>query len=665
VFACNIHGARVNQDRLEPHGSGYVAKHEPDFFHANDPWFRGLGVKQGPDGSIYVTDWCDTGECHDYIDVDRTNGRIYKVTYGQQKSPPIDLGKLTQAELLALVPSPNEWLSRHARRRLQELAAADKLDKVVARETLVTTLVTGEEERARLRALWTLQAARLITDVDLRAAMRDRSEHIRGWGVTLAVDAQKAKNPHLDAFLKLAADEPSPVVRLALACALQRLSLKERLPLAQRLVAREEDASDHHIPLMLWYGIEPLVNEAADDALALLAGSRIPLIRQHLVRRALETDANQQKLDQLIALLGNVQEAAVQADISQGILLALEGERSVPPPPKWPATYKTLTTSNQPEVLLQAEALAVKFDDAGVLARLRKQLADATQGVPQRQRALQLLVSKQPADLPPLLYSLLSDAALRAAAIKALAAYGNEQTPANLLKIYPQLTELERADVIQTLASRPAYAVALLDAVQSKQLPRSDVSAAVLRQLQALNHEQVTKRLEAIWGTIRPAAEDKKELATKYKTLLTPDTLTKANLGHGRALFAKTCASCHRLFDEGGKMGPDLTGSQRMNLDYVLENALDPSAVVPRDYQVTTFALDDGRVVQGIVLRETAVAATVQTPNEILTIPLSSVEDRKPSKLSMMPEGLFQRLTDEQVRDLVAYLASPKQVPLE
>jgi len=657
VFACNIHGGRVNQDRLEPHGSGYVAKHEPDFLFANDSWFRGLVVKQGPDGSIYMADWCDTGECHDYVDVERENGRIYKVTHGSKKTQVVDLAKLPQPELLQLVSSRNEWLSRHARRRLPELVLTDKLDAVAARETLVTTLVTGEEEHARLRALWALQAMKMITDTDLRAAMRDRNEHVRSWGVTLAVDAMKAKNAHLDALLRLAAEDRAPQVRLALACALQRLSLKERLPLAQRLVAHEEDADDHHIPLMLWYGIEPLVEQQPADAAKLLGECRIPLVRQHLVRCYLEADPGEKKLSTVLDSLGSARDAGVQLDLSRGILLALEGRRSVPPPANWTPVFKTLSVSRDLEVQDQAIALAVKFDDATVIAKLREQLTNSNQDIAARERALQLLLTKQPSDLPPVLHTLLSEAPLRAAAIKALAAYSHEQTPAHLLKLYDKLTAEEKADVVQTLVSRPAFAIALLTAVQSKAIPRSDISAGMLRQLQALNHEPVTKQLDAIWGTIRPAAQDKKELAARYKALLTSETLAKADLQKGRGLFTKNCASCHRLFGEGGKMGPDLTGSQRANLDYVLENALDPSAVVPRDYQVTTFLLDNGRVVQGIVLRETAQAVSVQTPNEILTLPLGSVEERKPSKLSMMPEGIFQRLSDEEVRDLVGYLA--------
>ncbi|QDU27448.1 Cytochrome c [Anatilimnocola aggregata] len=663
VYACNIHGARVNQDRLEPHGSGYVAKHEPDFLHAGDPWFRGLAVKQGPDGSVYMTDWCDTGECHDYIECDHSNGRIYKITHGtaKAKSPALQTNQL---ELAKQALSKNEWLARHARRRLQEMAATDELDKVVVREALITELVTGENEHGKLRALWALQATRQIIDADLRGAMRDENAYVRTWAVTLAVDSPKAKNPHLDMLLRLAAEDRAPQVRLALASALQRLTAKERLPLATRLVAHEEDAGDHHIPLMLWYGIEPIAGEMPAEMYKLLAECRIPLVRQHLVRRLLEEDPGDQRLATLIETLGNVRDAQVQLDLQRGILLALEGRRSVPMPMTWPAVFETLSDSRTVDVQDHAVALAVKFDDAAVIAKLKKQLVDMGQDLGTRQQALALILTKLPVELPVTLHGLLREPAIRAQAIKALAAYNHPGTPAELVNLYGSLTEAERADVVQTLASRPAYAVALLSAVQEKKLPRTDITAGVLRQLQALNHKDVAAKLEAIWGTIRPAAEDKKELAAKYKSLLTTETLATANASHGRAIFAKNCASCHKLFDEGGKMGPDLTGSQRTNLDYVLENALDPSAVVPRDYQVTTFLLDNGRVVQGIVLRETAVAVTAQTPNEVLTIPVSTIEERKLSKLSMMPEGIFQRLSDNDVRDLVAYLASSRQVPL-
>src|SRR5205823_4414017 len=153
-------------------------------------------------------------------------------------------------------------------------------------------------------------------------------------------------------------------------------------------------------------------------------------------------------------------------------------------------------------------------------------------------------------------------------------------------------------------------------------------------------------------------------LTAKYKALLTPESLRTADLSKGRAVFVKNCATCHRLFGEGAKIGPELTGSQRANLDYVLENVLDPSAVVPKEYQVTVFELKSGRVLQGIITQETERAVTVQTQNEAVVVPKEEIETRTETKTSMMPEGLFDKLTNEEVRDLVAYLASLAQVPL-
>ena len=85
LFTCNLHGNRVNRDRIDYTAKGPVLRHEKDFLFANDPWFRGLAIDYGPDGGVYVADWCDTGECHNAKEVDRTNGRIYKVTHSTPK----------------------------------------------------------------------------------------------------------------------------------------------------------------------------------------------------------------------------------------------------------------------------------------------------------------------------------------------------------------------------------------------------------------------------------------------------------------------------------------------------------------------------------------------------------------------------------------------------
>src|SRR5262249_17445557 len=158
---------------------------------------------------------------------------------------------------------------------------------------------------------------------------------------------------------------------------------------------------------------------------------------------------------------------------------------------------------------------------------------------------------------------LLKDESVRAAAIRGLAACADERTPKLLLDLYPSLTDAEKADAIATLSSRSAYAFALLDAVEKGFVPRRDLNAATLRQLQGLKDKQLNERITKVWGTVRPASAERAALTAKYKALLTRDSLKKANLSKGRALFTQHCATCHRLFGEGAKIGPELTGSQR------------------------------------------------------------------------------------------------------
>src|SRR5262249_20159128 len=154
------------------------------------------------------------------------------------------------------------------------------------------------------------------------------------------------------------------------------------------------------------------------------------------------------------------------------------------------------------------------------------------------------------------------------------------------------------------LASRPAYARALLTAVEQGRVGRRDISAFTARQLLALRDRQVEALLGKVWGTVRPASQEKAQLMARYKSLLTADFLAKADRSRGRMVYKQTCASCHRLFDDGGDVGPELTGSQRANLDYILENVLDPNAVVAREYQVTIVETKDGRILTGIIRQE-------------------------------------------------------------
>jgi mono/diheme cytochrome c family protein len=183
-------------------------------------------------------------------------------------------------------------------------------------------------------------------------------------------------------------------------------------------------------------------------------------------------------------------------------------------------------------------------------------------------------------DLAPLLHPLLQDRSVRAAALRALAATDHPETAPLILKAYPSFDFSEKADALATLVSRPRSALALLSAIEAGTIPKADVPASILQALAGIADPKVKAAVAKLWATIRPSPAEKRAAMERWKKELTPDVLAKADPSRGRAAFAKTCASCHTLFDAGGKVGPELTGSQRTNLDYVLTHVVDPSSVV-------------------------------------------------------------------------------------
>ena len=660
IFMNNIHGHRVNRDRLERRGSGYVARHENDFLLANDPWFRGMELKYGPDGGVFLTDWSDVGECHenDADGAHRENGRIYKITYGDVKPVKVDLAKLGDEELVTLQLHKNDWYVRNARRLLQERAASGK-DMSGVHGALRAILQTNPDDTRKLRAFWALHVTGGLKEGDLARALGHPSEHLRAWAVRLLGDLPERSAGTRRTIGRLAAAEPSPRVRLALASALQRFPVRDRWPLAEHLMSHAEDAADPMIPLLIWYGLEPAAAADPDQALWLAesAETRLPLVRRSLVRRTIADDAKA-GLARALPALARIDDPQVRRDWLEGTIEALRGQKNVARPEGWAAVFARLTRGDDPVARDQALRLGLVFGDPQAIALLRETMTSRSAPAEARINSLQALVEQRVPGLTPQLQALLGDRALRGPALRGLAAYPDDATARVILGRYRDFSEPERADAIQTLATRPADALALLGAVENGTVPARDLNAGTARQLLAFQNKTIAERLEKVWGTLRPTAREKAPLIARYKAELTPERLKVADPARGRAVFQRQCAQCHALFGEGGDVGPNLTGSDRANLDYVLENVLDPSATVAKDYRLTTIATRDGRLLSGILRDQAEKTLTIQTVNERLTLDRSEVEELKESPQSMMPEGLFEKLSPEELRDLIAYLAA-------
>jgi putative heme-binding domain-containing protein len=281
-----------------------------------------------------------------------------------------------------------------------------------------------------------------------------------------------------------------------------------------------------------------------------------------------------------------------------------------------------------------------------------------------RARALQLLAARQTPGLARLLQKSLDENVLRSVAIRGLANYDDPATSKLLLERYSEFTAEQKSDAVQTLASRANYAKALLNAVSEKTIPKADITAFTARQIASIKDDAVAKQLAEVWGDVKVSSSQRKEKIANTKASLSAEVLSKADPSLGRQLFMKNCATCHKLYHEGQSVGPELTGSQRSNLDYLLENIIDPSAAVAKEYKMVQFYMADGRVVSGIIKTETAETVTVRTVNEEVVLSKTDIDERKATELSVMPEGLLDTLSAQDVQALIRYLQSKEQAPL-
>ncbi len=519
MFTVNIHGHRVNNDRLDRIDDGYdvVGRHNPDFLLSSDSWFRGLELKYGPDGGVYLTDWSDVGECHenDADNAHRENGRIFKITYGDVKPAKVNLARQSDEELARLQLHANEWFVRTARRLLQERAATGK-DLAGAHRVLREMLATDREPRHQLRAIWALHATGGLDEKARLALLDDPSPQVRAWGVRLLVNDGRPSATAIDRLGEMAGASPSRggrpaersmLVRLWLASAMQRIPEGRRWPIAEALAMDHAPGMTPNHTLLIWYGLEALVARDRDHAATLLARCPNPTLCRFIARRTVAADV-ESGLAALLPVLRSRPGSypAFHRAVLDGALEAVQGRKRADAG-GLAGCRPTAGRSGGfrgPRQGGRAGAPLRRCDGRGGPAIGRR---GSIRGAGARHFALQNLVDRRTAGLSPVLFRLLDDPELRGPAIRALAAYNEPSTPQILLKRYTALSPAERDDAIATLASRPAGAAALLDAIRAGVIPRRDVNTTIARQILAFGDPKLAAALEASWGALRPTAQ--------------------------------------------------------------------------------------------------------------------------------------------------------------
>lgn len=379
-----------------------------------------------------------------------------------------------------------------------------------------------------------------------------------------------------------------------------------------------------------------------------------------LRKQAIKRLDSRRSLNLLTKSLNSTKNPQTQAALMQGMVAGLAGQRNVPAPAGWSQAMASLSKSSNGEVVKLSLRLGQIF---GVKAATQQAIAtarNAKASTDARRSALQSLVTQRAPEVKGLLATLLNDKALQVDAIRAYGAIEDQNAPKQILKRYASLDFQAKRATVETLASRKNYATKLLGAIKDKTVPKQDIPTYLARNLSQL----LGKSFDRTFGKIGALSQDKAATIAKYRKLLNAKRLGNGSVHEGRKIFELVCASCHTLYGKGAHIGPDLTGSNRGDIDYILLNMIDPSADVPDAYKSITINTKDGQVLVGTLAAEDGQRVVLNTVGQKLTVLKSDIKTRTVSKLSMMPEGLLPALSDAQVIDLVKYLQTKKQVAL-
>ena len=519
--------------------------------------------------------------------------------------------------------------------------------------------------------------------------MSHESEYLRAWAIRWITDQwpiddvfgpnylSKENEPRVaeeyskweQTFCKMAREDASGLVRLNLASTLQRLPIANRAKLASALMSRDEDANDHNLPLLVWYGLIPVADADPSGLAKVAVKSKWPQTQRLIARRlSQQIEKSPDAVDDLVKFAGTASEE-VQENLLQGLTDGLRGWRRAPQPASWSGCVAAIESSQPNEspnqnIKTMVRDLSILFGDGRTLEYVKKIVLDKKAAIDLRRSALETLVASKSQGIDKICLPLLSDARINTVALAGVAESGDPKVAAALIKNYRKFRAPNRPKVIEVLASRVNFADALLTAIAAKKIPPDDLTAYDVRQIRSLEDQSLNKRIAETWGEIRDTPAEKTARIEELKKLLTTDRLAQGSAQKGRLLFNKSCAKCHRLFGYGEAVGPELTGGNRNNLDYLLENIIDPSAVVSKDFRMTILTTADGQTLNGLVTNRTEKTLTLQTQHDLKTILIDDIDDSRLSRLSPMPDGMLDNLSEQQVVDLIGYLMQPSQVPL-
>jgi putative heme-binding domain-containing protein len=700
VFMGNVVTNRINHDRLEKHGSTLKAIEQPDFLTCDDPWFRPVDLKLGPDGAIYVADFYNRIIGHYEVPLthpgrDHERGRIWRITYRGSKPPAKDPAvhqdwdKATIDELIAALAHPNLVIRMKATNQLCERPRAESVAAVQR------IMQPGSQPEQRMHGLWVLERQQSLDDAILVNASKDPAEGVRVHAMRVLANRGTLNAAQNEMAIK-GLHDPEAIVRR---CAAEALGSRSSVKNLQALLALRHSvpADDTHLlyvarkalrdqlkPQTIWSNIAwdslterdhrvladvaPGVPSAEAAAFLLKHLSRWPESKDNVVRYShhVARYGNPEVVNSLLGMEKAYQpgdlrlQAALLRAHQQGTLergAKVEGKLLA-----WAQdlTSRLLMSANAEFVQISAE-IAGSLRLASTQTALQKTAADKRQPEPARNAALEALLAIDASTHWAEAGAILADAgesnSIREHAARVLGGINQAKGHAALAEALSVAPAPVQSAIASALAGSPHGADLLVKAVAAgKGSPRLLQEWWVHIQLSkqpALNEEvaRLTKALPTADKRLQETTQKRRATFANAKTSVTD----------GARIFEKNCSICHQLAGRGAKVGPQLDGVGNRGLDRLLEDIIDPNRNVDLAFRSSTLSLKSGQILTGLVLREEGeLLVLADNQGKEVRIPKSSIEERSTTQLSPMPANFVDQVPESDFYNLLAFLLAQR-----
>jgi putative membrane-bound dehydrogenase-like protein len=655
---------QVVQSEIDADGSTFRTKDINRVIKTSDRRFRPVDIKVGPDGAIYVADMYEPQISHrEHFSgqIDKSDGRIYRLVAKTAKpQAAVDLSKKTTRELIDVLLHRNKWYRQTALRLI-----GDRKDKSII--PLLKKRIAESHGQLALECLWALNLSGGFHEAVAAKTLSHEDPYVRLWTVRLLCDDRRVSPAVAKQLAALARSESYVQVRSQLACSAKRLPAKDGLPIVRNLLAHSEDATDPHLPLLLWWAIESKAKSDPQAVVDLFKDANVwslPIVKQTILERVMRRFAQSGSRNDLLMCAKLFAQSPGKSDnavLMRGFEAAFKGRPLAGLPAELTKQLSRAGGGSLTFRVRQGDKAAVKAALAAV--------GNAKTPVTKRIEYAQVFGEvREPSCIPVLLKALGSGIRknsagspqtdkLRMTILTALQPYKDDGIAKTVLADYSRFSPDVQAVAQTLLVSRGPWNRQFLEAIDAGRIDKKSIPLDVVRKMTLHRDARIAALVKKHWKNIRGATTaEMQAAAAKFQRILAAGG---GDPYKGKVLFMNSCGKCHLLFGSGGKIGPDLTSYKRDDTTRILINIVNPSAEIREGFETYLVVTEDGRTVTGFLFdRDNRVVVLRGADGQNITIPRDKIEAMVRQKKSLMPEGLLKTLAAQQVRDLFAYLKS-------